>query len=180
MRPSEAADVILSDCHLPDAGWGYITLVTTAPRSGPLWTDDGSSRQRKGLKHRGEGETRVPIPPRMVAILREHVKSFEIGLTDRLFRGARGGEFPDSEYAKVWSMARKVALSPAQCASPLARRPYDLRHAAATLWLNSGVPATEVARRLGNGVAVLLRVYANCMDGQEGPANNMIDEALGE
>ncbi|RAO57731.1 hypothetical protein LUPAC06_02953 [Micromonospora saelicesensis] len=43
-------------------------------------------------------------------------------------------------------------------ASALVRRPYDLRHAAASLWLNAGVPPTEVARRLGHGVAVLLRV----------------------
>jgi hypothetical protein len=39
----------------------------------------------------------------------------------------------------------------------LARRPYDLRHAAVTLWLAAGVPATEVARRAGHGVAVLLK-----------------------
>ncbi len=41
-------------------------------------------------------------------------------------------------------------FTPAQQASPLARRPYDLRHAAVSLWLNSGVPATEVARRAGH------------------------------
>ena len=29
-------------------------------------------------------------------------------------------------------------------AAPLGCRPYDLRHAAVSLWLNSGVPATEV------------------------------------
>jgi hypothetical protein len=34
-------------------------------------------------------------------------------------------------------------------AAPLGRRPHDLRHAAVSLWLNSGVPATEVARRAG-------------------------------
>jgi integrase len=45
------------------------------------------------------------------------------------------------------------------------RRPYDLRHAAVSLWLNSGVPATEVARRAGHGVAVLLKIYAHCIDG---------------
>jgi hypothetical protein len=39
-------------------------------------------------------------------------------------------------------------------------------HAAVSLWLNAGVPATEVARRAGHGVAVLLRVYANCIHGQ--------------
>ena len=30
---------------------------------------------------------------------------------------------------------------------------YDVRHAAISLWLNSGVPATEVARRAGHGGA---------------------------
>lgn len=58
-------------------------------------------------------------------------------------------------------------------------RPYDLRHAAVSLWLNVGVPPTEVARRAGHGVAVLLKVYANCIDGQDGPANQAIDDALG-
>ncbi|GAA2363479.1 hypothetical protein [Dactylosporangium salmoneum] len=61
-------------------------------------------------------------------------------------------------------MARIKALSPEQVASPLARRPYGLRNAAASLWLNAGVPPTEIARRLGHGVAVLLNVYANCVD----------------
>ena len=37
-------------------------------------------------------------------------------------------------------------------------RPPPLRHAAVSLWLNSGVPATEVARRAGHGVAVLLKI----------------------
>lgn len=56
-------------------------------------------------------------------------------------------------------------------ASPLVRRPYDLRHAAVSLRLNAGVPATEVDRHAGHGVAVLLKVYANSIDGQAGPAN---------
>jgi hypothetical protein len=34
-----------------------------------------------------------------------------------------------------------------------------------SLWLNSGVPATEVVRRAGHGVAVLLKIYAPCIDG---------------
>jgi hypothetical protein len=63
-------------------------------------------------------------------------------------------------------------------ASPLVRRPYDLRHAAISLWLNAGVPATEVARRAGHGVAVMLSVYANCIDGQEAIVNGRIEAAL--
>ena len=74
---------------------------------------------------------------------------------------------------------RKQALTEAQCRSPLGRRPYDLRHAAVSLWLNSGVPATEVARRAGHGVAVLLKIYAHCIDGQADAANERITDALG-
>ena len=63
--------------------------------------------------------------------------------------------------------------------SPLGRRPYDLRHAAVSLGLNSGVPATEVARRAGHGVAVLLKIYAHCIDGQATAANQSVADALG-
>ena len=48
-----------------------------------------------------------------------------------------------------------------------------------SLWLNSGVPATEVARRAGRGVAVLLKIYAHCIDGQADAANKRITDALG-
>jgi integrase len=79
----------------------------------------------------------------------------------------------------VWAAARAAALTPAQHASLLAGRPYDLRHAAVSLWLNSGVPATEVARRAGHSVAVLLKIYAHCIDGQADAANKRIADALG-
>ena len=39
------------------------------------------------------------------------------------------------------------------------------------------MPATEVTRRAGHGVAVLLTVYANCIDGCAGPANQRISHA---
>jgi hypothetical protein len=44
--------------------------------------------------------------------------------------------------------------------------------------LNAGVPATEAARRLGHSVAMLLKRYANCIDGQELAANERIVRAL--
>ena len=40
------------------------------------------------------------------------------------------------------------------------------------------MPATEVARRAGHGVAVLLKIYAHCVDGQAA-ANQRITGALG-
>jgi integrase len=76
------------------------------------------------------------------------------------------------------SASRGTALTPEQVESTLARRPYDLRHAAASLWLNAGGPPTEIARRLGHSVAVLLKVYANCLDGGEDGVNDKIGGVL--
>jgi hypothetical protein len=81
-------------------------------------------------------------------------------------------------YSAVWAESRKTTLTEAQYRSPLGRRPYDLRHAAVSLSLNSGVPATEVARRAGHGVSVLLKIYAHCIDGQADAANHRITDAL--
>lgn len=97
----------------------------------------------------------------------------------RFFRGLHGGPLSESVYDRWWKLAREKALTESQVASPLVRRPYDLRHAAASLWLNASVPPTEVARRLGHGVAVLLRVYANCIDGGDDTMNDKIGDALG-
>lgn len=89
-----------------------------------------------------------------------------------------GGPLSESTYYRWWKLARAQAFTPAQVASPLARRPHDMRRAAASLWFNAGVPATEVARRLGHSVAVLLRVYANCIDWGEDGMNDRIGDAL--
>jgi integrase len=55
----------------------------------------------------------------------------------RLFRGSRGGMLSESVYGRAWHAARQAALSPGVAATALARRPYDLRHAAPSLWLNA-------------------------------------------
>jgi integrase len=120
-----------------------------------------------------------PGPPELVKLLRAHIKRYGTTTDGRIFQTARGGILQDSAYGEVWTEARKEALTPAQYRSPLGRRPYDLRHAAVSLWLNSGVPATEVARRAGHGVTVLLKIYAHCIDGQADAANKRITDALG-
>ena len=131
-------------------------LVGTAPHAGRDWTNDGEVRDAHGLKHRANGETRrVPIPPELVLLLRRHKSVYGTAPDGRLFRAARGGYLPEADYGRIWKAARKAVFSSAQVASPLAGRPYDLRHAAVTLWLNAGVPAPEIAARVGHGVEVL-------------------------
>ena len=113
-------------------------------------------------------------------ILREHIAAFGTATDGRIFQTERGGIVGSTAYGDVWAQTRALAFTPGQVASPLARRPYDLRHAGVSLWLNSGVPATEVAERAGHSVRVLLQIYAKCIEGQQDGANRRIDDALGE
>jgi integrase len=78
----------------------------------------------------------------------------------------------------AWRKAREKALTPVQQCSLLARRPYDLRHAAVSLWLNAGVPAPQVAEWAGHSVHVLMKVYAKCVDGEQEAAKKRIEDAL--
>ncbi|WP_170223545.1 tyrosine-type recombinase/integrase [Nonomuraea turkmeniaca] len=179
LRPAEAAGLRQKDCQLPEKGWGLLTLEKTRPQSNRRFTDSGQAHDERGLKHRDVKHTRtVPIPPELVAILRDHIAAFGVGEDGRFFRTRTGGVISGSAYAKVWQEARMYAFTPDQVASPLAGRPYDLRHAAVSLWLNAGVHAPEAAERAGHGVDVMLRVYAKCIDGQQEIANRRILEAL--
>lgn len=179
MRPAESVWLRRENCELPASGWGTLHLDGSRPRVGRSWTDSGTPHDVRGLKWRPEREVRhVPIPPHFAAMLRDHIERYGVAPDGRLFRTSRGGLVQESGYGEVWARARKQALTPQQYGSPLAARPYDLRHACVSLWLNSGVDPVEVARRAGHSVAVLLKVYAKCLDGATEMANARIDEAL--
>ncbi|MER7412580.1 tyrosine-type recombinase/integrase [Streptomyces cacaoi] len=181
LRPAEAVGLRLSDCHLPETGWGTLTLRETRPVSGKQWTDSGERHDRRGLKAREASSDRpVPIPPVLVAILRAHLKEFGTAKEGRVFGNERGGVVGSSTYWRVWEEARPYALPPERVDSPLAGRPYDLRHACITRWLNAGVPIAEVARRVGNSPEVIHRRYHGCIDGHEEAANAKITKALEE
>lgn len=179
LRPSEAAALRKQDCYLPAEGWGRLELSRTAPHAGSAWTDDRNTREERGLKRRARNATRsVPIPPQLVALLTKHLDEFGTATDGRLFRGMSDGPLAETRYGAVWRRARKLALTPDQFESRLAARPYDLRHAGVSLWLNAGTPPTEVAARAGHSVAVLLRVYAACLDGEDESINSRIADAL--
>lgn len=179
MRPAEVVHLTRDRCVLPEKGWGRLILNGSSPRVGSAWTDDGTSHDPRGLKHRPEKATRpVPIPPELVKLLREHLEAHGTAPDGRVFRTERNGMVQESGYGVVWAKARAEVLSAAEQATKLGKRPYDLRHACVSLWLNSGVDATEVARRAGHSVAVLLRVYAKCIHGGEDHANELISKRL--
>ncbi|OEV31205.1 integrase [Streptomyces nanshensis] len=179
LRPAEAVGLVASDCSLPAEGWGLLTLRKTRPTAGTRWTGTGVVHDHRGLKNRSTEESRrVPIPPVLVQTLRAHLDQFGTAEDGRVFRNERGGILGSTAYWRVWDEARRLALTPEQTESPLARRPYDLRHAALSTWLNAGVDPTEVAERAGNSVEVLLSRYAKCLDGRQEVANRRIQGLL--
>jgi len=120
----------------------------------------------------------VPIPPVLADLLRQHLREHGTSPDGRLFRGARGGILSDSTYGRVWRAARQIALGPQLAATPLARRPYDLRHAALSLWLNATGSLADVAARAGTSVHVLQDVYAHCIEGRDDLISRQIEDAF--
>jgi integrase len=190
MRPAEARNLRLDDCDLPAEGWGSAVLTGSHQYSGSAWTDSGKADEERALKHRSSRDTRrIPLHPDLVEALNRHVATYALGVGGRLFvmRTGRAGTPLSPPYAgpvsmgavyNAWHRARKTVLTPAQFDSLLARRPYDLRHACLSTWLNAGVPPAQVAEWAGHGVDVLLKVYAKCLDGQEAAAQARIEAAL--
>ncbi|MBR8744994.1 tyrosine-type recombinase/integrase [Nocardiopsis sp. MG754419] len=182
LRPEEAVNLRWTDVALPrfewDAesrswvapadAWGEITVREVAPDVGGLWTDSGGQRDRRPPKGQAEGESRpVPCAPKLSLILWEHGRREERGPDNLVFFGERGRQLATSTYSKAWRKARRMALTAEQFEGLLARRPYDLRSACVSTWLNQGVNPPQVAEWAGHGLDVLLRIYARCLDGGE-------------
>jgi integrase len=168
LRPEEAVALRNADCHLPGSGWGMLRLAAATPRTAPAWTSSGTSHEQRGLKHRPNGTIRiVPAPPVLTAMLRAHHAAYGTAPDGRLSRGTRGGSLSESAYGRAW-----------HAASGLVRRPNDLRHAALSLWLNTGGDPAQIAARAGNSVTVLLTVYTHCIHGRDNILNQQIDQVL--
>jgi integrase len=181
LRPEEVTDLREPNItRLPEADgeWGEFTLTNSQPRSGSNWTDDGSIRQRRELKHRARDETRtVPIHPELVKLIRDHLAEFGTAPGGRIFALTTGGIVTDRAYLKVFHDARAAAFTVAEAESLIARRPYDLRHAAVSTWLRATADPAQVAEWAGHTVDVLMRVYAKCVAGQQDEAKRRILEA---
>jgi integrase len=181
LRPGEAVELRVDrSLDLPsDGGWGTLYLRESAPTVGSAWSASGRRRDPRQLKHRAQEEVRpVPCHPALTGYLHRHIEEFGTATDGRLFRGERGGDLSESVYGRAWQGARFLAFAPPVAASSLGRRPYDLRHACLSTWLNGGVEPTQVAEWAGNSVQVLLRVYAKCIAGRDEVNRRRIEEAF--
>ncbi|WP_433210987.1 tyrosine-type recombinase/integrase [Dactylosporangium sp. CS-047395] len=179
LRPEEVLHLQDDEYERPNqnAGWGWLHLSGATVAVGQGWSDDSEVIEERGLKHRAATATRsVPVAPPLAALLDHHIRTYPAPMNRRLFvtRRGPGGRYvatagqpiPNNTYTTSWRRARQLALTEAQQRSSLARRPYDLRHACLSTWLNAGVSPTQVAEWAGNSVKVLLEVYAKCIDGE--------------
>ena len=93
LRPEEAINLTRDNVILPpqvwddesqqrqdppdDADWGEPHIRNATPDAGSEWTDDGSPREKRQLKHRAEGDSRmVPTHPELTRLLRDHLTKF--------------------------------------------------------------------------------------------------------
>lgn len=99
MRPSEVAALTERACELPPDGWGWLTITDAFTTVGRPYTDDGTVHEHRGLKGRTKGRPnararkparRVPVPPELVTMLREHMSRFGTGPDGRIFRSGQG------------------------------------------------------------------------------------------
>ena len=109
----------------------------------------------------------MPIHPDLVKLLREHIAEFGYGPCGRIFSLPRGGTVTNSAYLVIFHLARSAAFTEAEAESLAARRPYDLRHACVSTWLNATGDPPQVAEWAGHSVNVLMQVYAKCISGRQ-------------
>ena len=177
MRPSEVINLKKSQCELPDEGWGRIILEGAAPEIGGNYTDDGASHDDRGLKGRNPRATRpVPIPPRLVELLRDHIDRYGTAADGRLFRTSTGKHIGGDAYRSVWRTARGYGIDWDERETPRLKRPYDLRHSGVSLRRTAGVPSKQVAEWAGHSVEVLERVYSKVLEGFDDRWQQQMDD----
>lgn len=169
LRPAEATELRTANLiNLPSqpGQWGELRLTQSTPRSGRRWTDTHELRQLAPLKHRAIGDSRsVPMHPDLVQLLRHHLDQHGHTPDGHLFPGLHDNTITDHTYLQIFHEARQTALTAEEAQTPLMTVPYALRYAAVSTWLRATGDPAQVAAWAGHSIPVLLRVYAQCIDG---------------
>lgn len=160
LRPSEVVMLRPRVLDLSEGEWGRIDVVEA-----DIAFDEPGEPET--------GARSVPIPPVLVTMLATWVSDHGLGADDLLFR-TRTGRLPlRSNWSRAWQRAlREIGHAPL--------RVYDCGHAAATTWLQAGVPLGEIARRLGHSVEALVSTYVGALAGDEMLANRRIESLLSD
>lgn len=160
LRPGEAA--ALRRKHLDDLG--------------RLTIEAGLSEHRGQLLERGTKTHRariVEVPASVLAELLEHIERQSIHDPDPLlFTTLSGDPVRLSNWRhRVWNPAAKKLNFPKWAT------PYALRHTAASLLAQRGVPVSAAAASLGHDPAIFLRTYAHLYPGDLRSVADAMDRA---
>lgn len=158
LRPSEVVMLRAHCLRLPQKGWGKIDVL----EADIDFDEPGEPKT---------GPRAVPIPPVLVAMLRQWVGDHGLTGADLLFRTRNDQRPQQSNWARALKRAYRAVGYPEL-------RVYDCRHAAATTWLRAGVPLRVVAMRLGHSVETLVSTYVGALEGDDDLANERIEAAL--
>jgi len=155
LRPSEVNALRVSDLDLPDTGWGEARVRKSRTNPGVKFTNDSSPIAEGNTKTNNNRD--VPLPPRLVGLLRQHVTDYPCGSDVAVFANSKGGLLNSN-------MARSLAAAKADLGWVGNHRlagmsHYTLRHTCASALLQAGVPEAVVAQRLGHSMQTLRAVY---------------------
>jgi integrase len=189
LRPNEGIGLLWEDVELPDDGGpGWLTVRRSRRKVASRWLDPEEDPEWGPLKDRYITETRrVPVHPVLVEKLRAHRQAFGEG-PDGLVFHRNGRPFDLSVFSDdVWKAARGQMFPP-RPGLPLdhPRQPklsrlrrHDLRHAACSWWLRTGVDARVCQRWSGHKtLSVFLDVYQGVAPGREEDGIRLLTQSL--
>lgn len=189
LRPGEALALERGNLELPEEGWGWLRFNRSAREVSPTWLAEGEDPSWGGLKGRSLAhQRRVPVPAFLVALLKLHLQLFCPGSNRHDLVFQRGGRPFGSNFSeKVWHPAR-AAMFPPDPSIPLddPRQPklsklrlHDLRHAACSWWLQSGVGPRVCQKWSGHKtLSVFLDIYSGVLPGSEEEGMAALERSL--
>jgi len=173
LRPGEAVALQAEDLVLPDIGWGQISVRRSWNGVGRAWGSESEDvarpKTRRSLRD-------VPIPPVLVAYLREWIVQQEIK-AGPLFVTRTGTRPTQSNWNRTLKRAcESVGVTPLP--------PYGLRRTCASHLVDANVMIAEAAARLGHSPEVLLSIYTKRVSDGVQRSNHLLDvvydQAIGE
>jgi integrase len=131
----------------------------------------------------GQKTGRPPRSPELWAPVRRDLAEHRLGTRRATTRDGAQLVFPRAD-GEPWrehdyrNWRRRVFKPAIQAAALPITRPYDLRHACASLMIHAGKPLTEIAEHMGNSVAVLSRDYAHLIADMRGQPPTSVTDVI--
>lgn len=173
LRPGEVNALRPGSVDLPEEGWGEARVA----RSRTITTRANSGADvpfAEGLTKTRASRT-VPLHPDLVAFIRLHMELWPNPPHEPIFTTAKGRVLNENIDRTLAAVKQELGWVGAHALA--GTRHYTLRHTAATVAIEAGLPLAEVADRMGHSVKELMRTYWNVINAQDRDKMNQRLEA---